>query len=175
MDRISHHVSCTFQCIHEASQESPAWVAYLQQIDSLVLTGLKSMMLKAISTLVSRVMKYEQGDSIPPLVMVELELQGSNVQFSPPLSAHSAIVSVPEMVQKWMSDYLNLAKLGPRFCPGLLGDSSCMEVLKTDTEIKGAMSKICAHLETNSRQCQVYIAVQVLNGHISLYIEMALT
>lgn len=156
MDRISQFVSLTFQCIHEASQESPAWVAYLQQIDGLVLAGLKSMMLTAISTLVGRATKYEQGDTIPPLVMVELELQGSDIQFSPPLGTHTAISSVPEAVQKWMSDYLNLAQLGPRFSPGF-SEGTCMEVLKSDTDIKSAMSKICAHLETNSRQCQVGI------------------
>ena len=156
MEKIAQHVSLTFQCIHEASQESPAWVAYLQQVDNLVLAGLKNMMLKALSTLLNRAMKYEQGDSIPPLVMVELELQSSDVQFSPPLASHSAIGSVPEVVQKWMSDYLNLGKLGPRFIPGLKEGATCMDVLKLDPEIKSAMSKICAHLETNSRQCQVF-------------------
>ena len=157
MEKIAQRVALTFQCIHEASQESPAWLAYLQQIDSLVLSGLKSMMLKAISTLVNRAVKYEQGDTIPPLVMVELELQGSDVHFSPPLSSHSAISSVAEVVQKWMNDYLRLGRLGPRFSPGLPGEAerSCLELLKADTEIKNAMSKICAHLETNSRQCQV--------------------
>lgn len=153
MERISQHVSLTFECIHEASQESPAWVAYLCMIDDLVLTGLKKVMLKAISTLVTRALKYEQGDGIPPLVMVELELQGSDVHFSPPLSARSESSSVPEVVQKWMSNYLSLAKLGPRFSPGV--GATCFEVLNSDTDIKGSMSKICAHLETNSRQCQV--------------------
>lgn len=113
------------------------------------------MLLKAISTLVGRAMKYEQGDSIPPLVMVELELQGTDVQFSPPLSTHSAISSVPEVVQRWMSDYLQLAKLGPRFVAAAVGDGTCFEVLNSDPEVKNAMNKICAHLETNSRQCQV--------------------
>ena len=154
MERITQHVTLTFQCIHEASQESPAWVAYLEQIDSLVVSGLKDMLLAAISTLVGRALKYEQGGQIPVLVMVELELQGSNVMFSPPLSAHSAISSVPEVVQKWMSNLLHLARLGPRFSPGV-GDGSCLEVLRANSDIKNAMSKICAHLETNSRQCQV--------------------
>lgn len=110
-------------------------------------------MLRAISTLVSRVVKYEQGATIPPLVMVELELQGSDVQFSPPLSSYSAFSSVPEVVQKWMSNYLELAKLCPKFGSGV--EKTCYEVMKSDPDIKNSMSKICAHLETNSRQCQV--------------------
>ena len=152
MERISQHVSHTFKCVHEASQESPAWMAYLKQIESFVLTGLKNMMLKALSTLVSRAMKYEQGGSIPPLVIVDLELQGSAVQFSPPLSTHSAIRSVPEVVQKWMSNFLDLAKLCPRFAAS---NGTCHEMIESDVDIKNAMTKICAHLETNSRQCQV--------------------
>ena len=36
-------------------------------------------------------------------------------------------------------------------------DRSCFEAISSDPDIKGAIGKICAHLETNSRQCQVYI------------------
>ena len=168
MERIAHHISLTFQCIHEVSQESPAWTAFLSSIDALVLAGLKATMLSAISTLVARATKYEQGAGIPPLVMVELELQGSGeVQFSPPLSAHSAISSVPEVVQRWMGNFLGLAKLGPRFGPvGARGPGggaggTCFDVLNSDLDIKNAMSKICAHLETNSRQCQVRECTQL--------------
>ena len=32
---------------------------------------------------------------------------------------------------------------------------SCFEAISSDPDIKGAIAKICAHLETNSRQCQV--------------------
>jgi hypothetical protein len=32
---------------------------------------------------------------------------------------------------------------------------SCFEAISADPDIKGAIAKICAHLETNSRQCQV--------------------
>ena len=34
-------------------------------------------------------------------------------------------------------------------------DRSCFEAISSDPDIKGAIGKICAHLETNSRQCQV--------------------
>ncbi len=111
-------------------------------------------MLKAISTLYSRALKYEQGDPIPCLVTVELELQGADVQFSPPLSTFSSVNCVPEVVQKWMSNYLSLAKLGPRFS-STVDRGTCFDVLSSDGEVKNAMSKICAHLVTNSRQCQV--------------------
>ena len=72
------------------------------------------MLLTMLSTLVQKATRYEQGAPIFPLVTVRLELQGGEIQFSPPLSAHSAVSSVPEVVQKWMNDYLNLTRLIPR-------------------------------------------------------------
>ena len=55
-----------------------------------------------------------QGDQIPALVTVQLELQGGEVQFSPPLSSHSALPSVPELVQRWMDSYTRVARLARR-------------------------------------------------------------
>ncbi len=114
------------------------------------------MVLNAISSLVQRANRYEQGHPISPLVTVELELQASDVQFSPPLSTHSAIVSVPEAVHKWIEEYIGLAKLVPRF-EGVAGAGSCFEALCGDAELKSAVSKISAHLETNARHCQVCV------------------
>lgn len=115
LQKIHKHIHQTFLCIHEASQKSPAWTAYLQQVDSTLIAGLKSMLLTVLATLVQKATRYEQGAPISPLVMVQLELQGGDIQFSPPLSGHSAVSSVPEVVQKWMNDYLSLTKLIPRY------------------------------------------------------------
>ena len=114
LQKITNHINQTFVCIHEASQTSPSWTAYLQQIDSTLLAGLKHLLLTVLANLVQKATRYEQGAPISPLVMVQLELQGGDIQFSPPLSGHSAISSVPEVVQKWMNDYLSLTKLIPR-------------------------------------------------------------
>ena len=115
LQKINRHIQQTFHCIHEASQRSPSWTAYLQQIDSALLAGLKTLLLSVLATLVQKATRYEQGVPISPLVMVQLELQGGDIQFSPPLSGHSAVSSVPEVVQKWVNDYLSLTKLIPRY------------------------------------------------------------
>ena len=115
LQKIKRHIQQTFHCVHEASQRSPSWTAYLQQIDSALLAGLKTLLLTVLATLVQKATRYEQGVPISPLVMVQLELQGGDIQFSPPLSGHSAVSSVPEVVQKWMNDYLSLTKLIPRY------------------------------------------------------------
>lgn len=181
LERINKHVNKTFLCVHEASLKSPAWTAYLHQVDSIILSGLKNMLLTVISTLVQRATRYEQGDPIPPLVVVQLELQGGTIQFSPPLSGHSALNSVPETVQKWMNDYLGLTKLILRMQlwrgqderegegeeeadkkgKGDDEDKTCFKAISSNPDIKNAIGKICAHLETNSRQCQVNITPQL--------------
>ncbi len=155
VQRISAHIDHTFSCIDEASRESPAWTAYLRHTDSLVLAGLKKMVLTAIFSLVQRASQYEQGHPIPPLVTVEMELQAHDVQFSPPLSMHSALDSVPEVVQRWIEAYIELAKLVPLFERVGGGARTCYEALCGDAELKSAVGKISAHLETNARHCQV--------------------
>ena len=157
VQRISAHIDHIFSCIDEASRESPAWTAYLRHTDSLVLAGLKRMVSIAISSLVQRASHYEQGHPIPPLVTVEMELQAHDVQFSPPLSTHSALESVPEVVQNWIEEYIGLSKLVPLF-QGAENAKNCYEALSRDAELKSAVGKISAHLETNARHCQVYCA-----------------
>lgn len=155
MDRISKRITHTFHCIHEASQESPAWLSYLRQVDDLVLSSLRIMTLKFISSLSQRTSTYEQGGSIPALLTVELGLYGADVQFFPPLATHSAFTSIPEVIQQWMGNYLRLSGLVPRLSGRQSGGSTSFELEYKESDIKSAMNKICAHVETNSRQCQV--------------------
>ena len=50
--------------------------------------------------------------------------------------------------------------------------SSCFEAISSDPDIKGAIGKICAHLETNSRQCQVRTLVpQISSAKINFVFE----
>ena len=60
-----------------------------------------------------------QGVRIPSLVTVCLELQGTDIQFSPPLSPLSPLPTVPEVVHHWMEGYSNTASLVVRQLPGV--------------------------------------------------------
>lgn len=148
---VFHVVVYSLQCV-ESSQESPAWEAYLSLVDQLVVQGLKNMVLTAIGTLTLRAQKYEQGAPIPQLVTVDLELQAGDIQFSPPLSSHSPIPTVPETVSRWMDGFTSLTKLVRRYAPGIR--DTCYPAITNDPDIRSAISKVTAHLETNARQCQ---------------------
>ncbi len=136
----------------DSSQESPAWEAYLNLVDHLVIQGMKAMVLAAIGTLTLRAQMYEQGAAIPPLVTVGLELQAGDIHFSPPLSPQSPTPTVPETVARWMDKFTSLTKIVRRFASG--SNDSCYLAIVNNSDIRSAFSKISAHLETNARQCQ---------------------
>ncbi len=110
------------------------------------------MVLTAIGTLTLRAQRYEQGAPIPPLVTVDLELQATDIQFSPPLSPHSPTSAIPETVSQWMEGFTSLTRLVRRFAPGK--SDNCHLVITNDPDVRSAISKVSAHLETNARQCQ---------------------
>ena len=58
-----------------------------------------------------------QGVSIPPLMAVQLELVGDVVTFSPPLTPHSSLPSIPEIVAGWMDSYVATTLQLPRILP----------------------------------------------------------
>ena len=55
--------------------------------------------------------------SIPALMVVKLELVGGEVGFSPPLTPHSSLPSVPEIVSGWLDGYLATTAQLPRVSP----------------------------------------------------------
>ena len=57
---------------------------------------------------------------------VQLELVGGVVTFSPPLTPHSSLPSIPEIVAKWMDSYVATTHHLPRVLPNIQVSGSCM-------------------------------------------------
>ena len=57
---------------------------------------------------------------------VQLELVGGVVTFSPPLTPHSSLPSIPEIVAKWMDSYVATTRYLPRVLPNRQVSGSCM-------------------------------------------------
>nr|WAQ15579.1 axonemal dynein heavy chain E [Halisarca dujardinii] len=151
MKRISSLMEEVF-CLTEASQDSPVWSEFVEQVDAVVLDGLKRAFLAAVGSLMQRVLLYEQGYSISPLVTVKLELLQQDVSFVPALDALTSVPSIPETVKKWLTDYL-------RACGQVTSwrknqQSPYHDVLSSDGEVVAAMNKVTAHLETSARHCR---------------------
>lgn len=62
-------------------------------------------------------MYLKKGVSIPALMAVQLELVGGVVAFSPPLTPHSSLPSIPEIVARWMDSYVSSTRHLPRILP----------------------------------------------------------
>jgi dynein heavy chain len=150
MMQIESIIKETFKYV-EVSLKSSEWLDYLSYLDALVYHGLKEMMIYSMWTLTSRAQKYEQGGSIPPIVSVSIQLWDNQIQFYPPLSLHSAIVSVPEIVKDSLESFLLLCKIP---CRLIDSDISYYDELLSDGDVYGNVQKIIAHIETSSRQCQ---------------------
>ena len=59
-------ISCLMEdifCLTEASQDSPVWSEFVDQVDGIILGGLKNAFLAAIGSLLQRVLLYEQVTS----------------------------------------------------------------------------------------------------------------
>ena len=59
MKKISYFMEEVF-CLTEASQDSPIWSEFMEQVDGIILGGLKNAFLAAIGSLLQRVLLYEQ-------------------------------------------------------------------------------------------------------------------
>lgn len=143
LSRIHSNLASVLSLIH-ASPESPAWDHYLHKTEDQVTEGLTNMVLTAVGSLLHRAHLYEQvpkpsvwvflhllantygssfvfltsqGVSIPALMAVQLELVGGVVTFSPPLTPHSSLPSIPEIVARWMDSYVTTTHQLPRILP----------------------------------------------------------
>ena len=59
MKKISCFMEEVF-CLTEASQDSPIWSEFMEQVDCIILGGLKNAFMAAIGSLLQRVLLYEQ-------------------------------------------------------------------------------------------------------------------
>ena len=66
---------CIFYCLSQIvdiSYESSSWLEYLDYIDTLIITGLKQTLLQSLTTLSTRVQRYEQVHILYMLVNTKI-------------------------------------------------------------------------------------------------------
>ena len=79
---------------------------------------------------------------------VQLELVGGMVTFSPPLTPHSSLPSIPEIVAVWMNSYVATTRHLPRILP--------------NSKVSG---KSCCCCSTRSTRSSTYMCALMLNIH----------
>ena len=99
----------------KVSKGAPTWRAYVEFINDIVIDGIARTVAFSLETLnASFDPAIIAKEEIAPLIEVQLELEGSAVEYRPALSDASAAlsaVSLRAMVDAWVKGFFHVTKL----------------------------------------------------------------
>ncbi|XP_071095883.1 uncharacterized protein [Haliotis cracherodii] len=158
-NKIHQLVQVSFQAV-QISQASPAWQDYIDYIDAIILDGLKQATLSSLrsmlNTLVQANIAEDNEDmSIIPVLTIRLELIENGVAFRPPLDQNTSVISVQELVQRWLEGFLARGKLVSMLGP----KGSYEDYIAADDEVKQLLMNINQMVEENSEECKKLLEV----------------
>lgn len=99
----------------KVSKGAPTWRAYVEFINDIVIDGLARTVAYSLETLNSQLDPAQiTKDELAPLLEVQLELEGSAVEYKPGLAdadATASMVSLHSMVDSWIKGFFHVTKL----------------------------------------------------------------
>ncbi|RPH15646.1 MAG: hypothetical protein CBC49_005055 [Alphaproteobacteria bacterium TMED89] len=99
----------------KVSKGAPTWRSYVEFINDIVIDGLARTAAFSLETLNAQLDPAQIAkDEIAPLLEVQLELEGSNIEYRPGLSdtdATANMVSLHAMVDTWIKGFFHVTKL----------------------------------------------------------------
>ena len=129
------------------SHSSPCWLNYLSYLNSFVFNGLKATTLISLKNLFIHL-----SDSSEPIISIVVQLNDKELSFQPPLIAVTSELSLEEIFQSWMSEYLHRGDL-----ISILGEDdhkdSFTNLIAEDEYIIELKSKIEEILHETSSEC----------------------
>ncbi|KAK7479591.1 hypothetical protein BaRGS_00029140 [Batillaria attramentaria] len=161
--KIHAIVQTSFEAV-QISQASPAWQDYIDYIDAIVLDGLKQSSLTSLRTMLNtlvhaNMVEPEENDDneekILPILTIRLELIENNVAFRPPLDQTSSVVSVQELVSRWLASFVARGRLVKMLGP----KGSYEDYIAADEEVKQLLSDITQLVDDNAEECKKLLDV----------------
>ncbi|KAK6172547.1 hypothetical protein SNE40_016179 [Patella caerulea] len=158
-NKIHQLVSKSFEAV-QISEASPAWQDYIDYIDAIVLDGLKQATLTSLMSMLNTLVQANMAEteipgSVIPILTIRLELIDNNVSFCPPLDQNTSVVSVQELVQKWLDSYLARGVLVK-----MLGNKGTyQDYIEADDEVRQLLSNIHQLVDDNSLECKKLLEV----------------
>jgi hypothetical protein len=129
------------------SHSSPSWLNYLSYLNGFVLNGLKATTLISLKNLFIHL-----SDSSQPIISIVVQLNDKQLSFRPPLIALTSELSLEEIFQSWMLQYLHRGDLIE-----ILGEDNQKEsfthLIEEDELIIELKSKIEEILRETSSEC----------------------
>ncbi|XP_069115919.1 uncharacterized protein [Argopecten irradians] len=155
-NKIHGLVQVSFEAV-QISQASPAWVDYIDYIDAIVLDGLKHATLASLKSMLNNLVQanMDEDNIIMPILTIRLELIDNRVAFRPPLDQSSSVISVQELVQKWLDGYLARGKLVKMLGP----KGTYQDYISADEEVKQLLEDISSMVDDNSEECKKLIEI----------------
>ncbi|XP_070202269.1 uncharacterized protein [Littorina saxatilis] len=163
-NKIHCIIQTSFEVV-QISQASPAWQDYIDYIDAIVLDGLKQSTLSSLRTMLNTLVQANMLDPDDndeddeertlPILTIRLELIENNVAFRPPLDQTSSVVSVQELVQRWLAAFVARGRLVK-----MLGAKGSYEdYVAADEEVKQLLSDITQLVDDNAEECKKLLEV----------------
>ncbi|CAH1797693.1 unnamed protein product [Owenia fusiformis] len=135
----------------QISQASPAWVDYVDYIDAIVLDGLKQATLASLKSMLNTIVQCNMNpDGIIPILTIRLELIENEVAFRPPLDQSTSVISVQELVKKWLEVFVARGKLVNM----LGGNGDYKDYIQVDEEVQYLLEQINKLVEENGEECK---------------------
>ncbi|XP_078672103.1 uncharacterized protein LOC144911712 isoform X1 [Branchiostoma floridae x Branchiostoma belcheri] len=150
--RIHTLLQESFEAV-QISRASPAWEAYVEFVDSIVLDGLKRSTVTSLETMHNQlVMANISQDPYVPILTIRLELIENVVSFNPPLDQNSAMLSVQELVTKWLESFLSRGALVQML--GRDSSNGYEDYIAVDDDVKQLVQQILQLVRDNAEECK---------------------
>lgn len=155
-----HRIHALLQSTFEAAQisrASPAWQSYIRHVSGAVMEGLKNSTHASLRSMLNQIVfsNMSQDPELLPILVIRLELTGSQVLFNPSLDENSASSSVQENVEGWLNDFL---ERGDAVRPLDEDLKSYKEVIAEDNDIQALVKQLKDVVEQNASECKSFLA-----------------
>ena len=141
----------------KVSKGAPTWRAYVEFINDIVVDGLARSVAYSLESLNAQLDPAQiSKDETAPFVEVQLELEGSAVEYKPALSdatSGSAVRSLHAMVDEWCKGFFHVCKLVKRL-DRAEGDF-LKEVVETE-QVRFYVHQIQLHVVGNEELCETF-------------------
>ena len=153
------------------SKGAPAWRAYVEFINNILIQGIALTVTNSLRFLLGMIDPAAIAASEnPSLLMVKLQLEGTDLFYDPPLDVVKAnaapgndTISIMDRVHSWISDFYNVVKLVKRLDRQ---EGEFLKEMEEHEEVRFFVHRIISECELNQMGCKDYRGVFLEYKHL---------
>jgi len=154
-----HKLLANSNVVLKVSKGAPAWRAYVEFINDIVLAGLSRTVVNSLQYLLKQidpaVAKARDGPNadLTPMLEVELLLVGSEVKFSPMLGISGTREGLLDRVHALIADFYECVRLVARL---ERQDGDFLKEIEENEDVRFAVHRIITECEANEEECNAF-------------------